>query len=119
MEKIVNVNKMVEVNLLINIRVNNQHFITPERITLLRKIQQTGSLNAASKEMSISYQNAWTIIDEMNKLAPNPLVLKQRGGSGGGGAAISEYGYLIIKEYLFVEQQVIKFTKQLNTEINL
>lgn len=110
---------MTEVNLLINIKFNKQNFINPERIVLLRKIQQTGSLNAASKEMSISYQNAWTIIDDMNKTAPTPLVIKQRGGSGGGGAIISEYGSLIINEYLFVEQQVIKFTQQLNTEINL
>jgi molybdate transport system regulatory protein len=110
---------MIEVHLLINIKLDKKHFITPERIGLLRKIQQTGSLNAASKELSISYQNAWTIIDEMNKLAPNPLVIKQRGGSGGGGAVISEYGNLIIKEYLSVEQQVIKFCNQLNIEINL
>ena len=86
---------------------------------LLRKIQQTGSLNAASKEMSMSYQNAWTLIDNMNKTAPQPLVIKQRGGSGGGGAIISEYGQSILKEYSFVEQQVTKFTQQLNTEINL
>ena len=110
---------MTEVNLIINIKFNNHSLINPERIVLLKKIQQMGSLNAASKEMSISYQNAWTMIDEMNKIAPNPLVLKQRGGTGGGGAAISSYGSLILKEYSFIEQKILEFTRQLNTELNI
>jgi molybdate transport system regulatory protein len=118
MVKNVNANKMTEIKLIINVNLNNQQFISPERIFLLRKIQQTGSLNAASKQLSISYQNAWTVIEDMNKKAPNPLVLKQR-GSGGGGAVISDYGSFILKEYSFIEQQVLKFTEQLNTEINL
>ena len=110
---------MIEVELHINIKFNNRLLLTPERINLLRKVKQTGSLNAASKEMSMSYQNAWTTIDEMNKIAPSPLVLKQRGGTGGGGAVISGYGDLILKEYAAIEQQVEKFGKKLNTEINL
>jgi molybdate transport system regulatory protein len=110
---------MTEVDLLINIKFNRHIFITPERIKLLRMIKQTGSLNAASKEIPISYQNAWTIVNEINKLAPNPLVIKQRGGSGGGGAEISEYGNLILKEYSFIEQQIQEFTQKLNIELNL
>jgi len=54
----------------------------------------------------------------MNKLSQNPLAVKQRGGSGGGGAEISGYGNLVLKEYSLIEQQVIEFTRQLNTEIN-
>ena len=47
---------------------------------------------ARQKKMKISYQHVWTMIDEMNRIAPSPLVLKQRGGSNGGGTAISGYG---------------------------
>lgn len=110
---------MTEVKLLININYDHHLLITPERIKLLRKIQKTGSLNAASKEMSISYQNAWTMIDEINKLTPTPIVIKQRGGSHGGGAVISEFGKLLLKEYSFIEQLVLKFNQKINTEINL
>lgn len=110
---------MTEVNLPVHIRINNLKFLTPERIGLLRKIQQTGSLRESVRLLSMSYQNAWTIIEEINQVAPRPLVSKQRGGSGGGGAVITEYGNLILKEYLLIEQQVLKFQKKLNTELNL
>jgi len=110
---------MTEVDLLIQIRFNKRIFITPKRIDLLRMIKKTGSLNAASKEMSISYQKAWTMINEMNRIAPSPLVIKQRGGSGGGGAEISDYGSLILKEYSFIEKKIHEFSRQLNTELNL
>ena len=111
--------RMTEVDLHINIKFNNKVFLTPQSAELLRKVQQTGSLNAASKAISISYQNAWTLIEDMNNTASSPLLVKQRGGSGGGGAVLTEYGNLIIKDYTFIEQQVAKFCKQLNTEISL
>jgi molybdate transport system regulatory protein len=115
----VNATKMVEVELPVNIHFNKQLFINPLRIDLLRKIKQTGSLNAAAKGLVLSYQNVWTMIDEMNKISPRPLVVKQRGGNGGGGAILSDYGNLILKEYSFIEEEVKKFLKQLNIEINL
>jgi molybdate transport system regulatory protein len=110
---------MIEVSLPIYIKNEGATFITPERVLLMRKILETGSLNAAAKSIPISYQNAWTMINEMNKIAPTPLVTKQRGGSGGGGAILSDYGKLILKEYAFIESEVMKYTKQLNNEINM
>ncbi len=110
---------MTEIDLHINIKFQKMEFINPLRIELLRKVQQTGSLNAAAKAISISYQSAWSLVDGMNKIAPSPLVSKQRGGTGGGGAVVSDYGNMILKEYAYIEQQVGKFCKQLNTEVNL
>ena len=109
---------MVIVELPVYIRLDNIEYINPERITLLRKVASTGSLFSAAKQISISYQKAWTLIDDMNKKAPKPLIVKKRGGSGGGGAEITEYGKLILNEYEFIEQQVKDFTKKLNNEIN-
>jgi molybdate transport system regulatory protein len=110
---------MVEVNLPIHIKNNGLDFLNPDRVLLLRKIQETGSLNAAAKAIGISYQNAWTMINEMNKIAPDSLVDKQRGGKGGGGAVLSDYGKLILKEYSFIEKEVLKFSILLNNEINI
>ena len=111
--------KHTEVNLQINIRHGNDHFITPERMALLRMIRTKGSLRAAAQSLSMSYQTAWTLIDAMNQVASTPLVAKQRGGNGGGGAIISDYGNIIMNEYDAIEKEVIKFTRLLNTEINL
>jgi len=110
---------MTKVDLHIYIQFNNKPFINPQSLALLRKIIDTGSLNTAAKELDISYQNAWKMIDNMNKTAPKPIVMKQRGGTGGGGAVLSDYGLLLMKEYAYIELQVLKFTQQLNNEINL
>lgn len=111
--------KMTEVRLHISVEQNNQMFITAERIDLLQKVQTTGSLHAASKELKMSYQSAWNIIHSINELAPAPVVVKQRGGKGGGGAELSDYGKLLLTEYSFIQKQVELFNKQLNTEINI
>jgi molybdate transport system regulatory protein len=42
-------------------------------------------LSGAAKKLKISYQHAWNLIDEMNHVAPEPLVTLQRGGTNGGG----------------------------------
>jgi molybdate transport system regulatory protein len=114
---IANVIDMIEVKLPIHIHLHKQLFISPLRISLLQKIEQAGSLNSAAKELSISYQNTWNIVDEMNRIASQPLVLKYRGGNGGGGAKLSNYGEFVLKEYSYIEKQVNDFLKLLNNEI--
>jgi molybdate transport system regulatory protein len=106
------------IELPVNINYNEHLFLSPRRIRLLRLIEQTGSINAAARMMSISYQNTWNIISEMNKISPVPVIILQRGGKGGGGAKISEYGKLLLKEYACIENQVDIFLKKLNFEIN-
>lgn len=110
---------MIQVRLHIYIDQDGKKFITPERMALLQKVKSTGSMVAAAKECNISYQNAWTMIDEMNELAPEPIVEKHRGGKGGGGAILSSYGKLLLKEYDLINQQVADFNKRLNVEINI
>jgi molybdate transport system regulatory protein len=80
---------------------------------------QNGSLSGAAKKLKISYQHAWTMIDEMNRTAPEPLVIKQRGGANGGGAEISGYGVKILRDYILIEAEVKKLISQINVEINL
>lgn len=74
---------------------------------------------ALQKKMKISYQHAWTMINEMNSSAPEPLVVKQRGGANGGGADITAYGEKILKEYQLILTQAKKMIDQINVEINL
>ena len=59
--------KLTDINLDIHIRYRNERFVTPERIQLLRMVKSTGSLNAAAKHLSMSYQTAWKIIDANKK----------------------------------------------------
>lgn len=78
---------------------NGQRFLTSKRIALLKLVKQKGSINAASKELKMSYQQAWHFIKEMNEISPLPLVIRQRGGSNGGGAILTRFGETAIKEF--------------------
>jgi len=93
--------------------------LDPAKTWLLYEIMQNGSLSGAAKKLKISYQHAWNMIDEMNRLAPEPLVIKQRGGANGGSSEISVYGERILQEYRQIETQVKKLVDQINVEINL
>lgn len=110
---------MTEVELHIYVRKDKMLVINPERINLLRWIQKTGSLLTAAKKMGVSYNKAWNMLETLNSVSKKPLVEKTRGGKGGGGARITDYGILILKEYEAMENAVNTFTKKLNTEINI
>ncbi len=81
------------------IHKNGDLFLNEKRVELLRQVGSNGSINAASKAMKMSYQQAWHFIKEMNELSPLPLIVRQRGGSNGGGAELTRYGQKMITMY--------------------
>lgn len=103
----------------IEIRKNGALFLDRKRIELLRRIRLTGSILAASKEMKISYQMAWTYIKEINAISPLPVVTMQRGGTSGGGAGLTEYGLSLVGKYLFVEQKHQEYLSVLEEDMDL
>ncbi|MCW3787422.1 winged helix-turn-helix domain-containing protein [Plebeiibacterium sediminum] len=110
---------MTEVELHIHVNKDGKLLVTPERIHLLRLIEETGSLLTASKQVGVSYNKAWKMIDAMNSISSSPVVSKQRGGSGGGGAVVTDFGRLILDEYAVMEKVVSQFTQKFNAEINM
>jgi len=110
---------MIEVDCHISIKKDGVCFLGPIKIELLQEIKKCGSLSQAAKNLKFSYQYAWTMLDEMNKSAPEPLVIKQRGGSNGGGAELSSYGAKILTDYFLIKDQINKLVSQINVEINL
>jgi molybdate transport system regulatory protein len=62
------------------------------RVVLLERIRDEGSMLAAAKAMNMSYRHAWELVEEMNRLAPAPLVERATGGKGGGGTRLTPAG---------------------------
>lgn len=83
------------------------------RIQLLEKIEKSGSISAAAKEMGLAYRNAWLWVDSMNRLAPSPLVEKVTGGTGGGHARLTEEAHKAIKYYKDLHDRLQKFLEPL------
>lgn len=69
------------------------------REELLRLVQQTGSINAASKEMGIPYRKAWTYIDAMEKRLGFALVNRLKGGAGGGESTLTTQAVALLEKF--------------------
>lgn len=73
------------------------------RIRLLEAIDRCGSLNRAAREVPLSYKVAWDALDTMNRLAPQPLVVRSTGGAGGGGTRLTDFARQTVALYRAME----------------
>ncbi len=74
-------------------------FLGSGRIELLERIDKTGSIHAAAKEMKMSYKAAWGRINGMNEIADQPIITRTTGGRGGGGTVLTPYARELIATY--------------------
>jgi molybdate transport system regulatory protein len=92
------------------------------RERLLRLIQKSGSINAASKEMGIPYRKAWTYIDTMEKRLGVSLVNRLKGGCGGGESTLTTEAHMMLEQFDALQQGFQDFVDQkfhtLITELN-
>ncbi len=78
-------------------------------IELLRVLERTGSINSAAKAVGLSYKSAWQKIEQVNNLLPYPLVVKQTGGSGGGGTVLTEEGRQLLQRTAMLQKEFSQF----------
>lgn len=80
-------------------------FLGDKRIRLLEAIDQHGSISQAAKAVPLSYKAAWEAVDNMNNLAPEPVVVRSAGGRHGGGTELTAFGRRLIAFYRALEQE--------------
>ncbi|WP_321519564.1 winged helix-turn-helix domain-containing protein [uncultured Bacteroides sp.] len=105
------------VDAIVTIYRDNEIFIGPNQYRLLKQILADGSINAAAKNLKMSYQHAWHLIDKINRLSPIPVVIRQKGGKDGGGCSLSPYGMQVLESYAMREIEIIKLLEQTNSEL--
>jgi molybdate transport system regulatory protein len=81
-------------------------YIVGNRVALLERIDEFGSIAEAARSMQLAYRNAWLWVESMNRLAPSPLVEKITGGPGGGHARITEEGRKVITKFKELNDKV-------------
>lgn len=87
----------------IQVPYGEQIAIGPGKADLLEAIQRNGSISSAGRAMSMSYKRAWDLVDIMNKSFRQPLVATATGGSHGGGAQVTEFGFEVLRRYRDIE----------------
>ena len=80
----------------------------PGKADLLAAIAEHGSIAAAGRSMGMSYQRAWSLVDELNRYFRSPLVEVSRGGAGRGGARLTTVGREVLATYRMIEQKSAK-----------
>jgi molybdate transport system regulatory protein len=77
--------------------------VGPGKIALLEAIQREGSISAAARALGMSYRRAWELVAELNKIFTAPVVERVTGGSGGGGARLTELGEALLVGFREIE----------------
>jgi molybdate transport system regulatory protein len=83
----------------------------PGKADLLRHILATGSITQSAARMNMSYNRAWILVRDMNRLFCEPLVTTVRGGNAGGGASLTRAGREVLKRYTKMEAACRKVTR--------
>lgn len=106
---------MLSIKGTLGLEANGRNFGGHDRIELLMKIGESGSIAAAAREVGMSYKGAWEAVDAMNNLAGEPLVLRAVGGRSGGGAVLTPRARRLIEVFQHMEAVHQQFLKQLSS----
>lgn len=112
-------NKSLAVNGSIWIECNGERFFGPGPVELLERINETGSINQAAKQMKMSYKKAWEIINMLNAQSSSPLVVTQTGGASGGGSVISAEAKELIAWHRSIRNRFKTFLEKETSKLGL
>ena len=77
----------------------DEKFFGPGVCELLERIQATGSVRLACAQMGLSYSKAWHILNVLEKEAGFQVVIRKKGGAGGGETKLTDEGCALLKQY--------------------
>jgi molybdate transport system regulatory protein len=92
-------------------------FLGGDRISLLEKIDELGSITKAAKSVGISYKTAWDTINMINNQAEKVLVERQTGGKGGGGANLTTEGKKVVTQFRVIQEEHRKYLASLDARL--
>lgn len=79
------------------------------KASILKFVEETGSINKAAQKMEMSYRHAWSYIKEIEKRLNVNLVIRTKGGKGGGGAQLTPYAKDLLKKYIKIKNEIEMF----------
>lgn len=85
--------------------------------SLLRAIEEKGSLRAAAKSLNISYSKAMKIIHRAEKVLNFSLTEKSIGGKGGGGSYLTSEAKDFLEKYEKFREECYESNSRIYNEI--
>ncbi len=99
-----------KINALLALHSEGRFLVGHERIKLLEKVAELGSIAKAAKSTGFSYKTAWDSVNAVNNLLPTPAFLTRPGGRSGGGAEVTEEGRRLIATFHRLEEKLSKIS---------
>ncbi|MCF6264960.1 MAG: winged helix-turn-helix domain-containing protein [Desulfuromusa sp.] len=86
--------------------IEGQPLLGEGRFRLLSAVECAGSINAAAKNLGISYRKAWSQLEDMEQHAPFPLLERRVGGKGGGESQLTAETQELLKNFRLLREQI-------------
>jgi molybdate transport repressor ModE-like protein len=84
----------------------------PGVYSLLKKVNEVGTIKEAATQLGMSYRYAWGLIRKAEEKLGKPLLFAHKGGrSGGGGAELTERGKYFLVEFQRLREQMARATE--------
>ena len=88
------------------LEVDGKPFLGDGRFRILSAIHRCGSINAASRELEISYRKVWAQLQVMAEISPFPLLEKRTGGKDGGATLLTPEALELISKFEIMRGKV-------------
>ena len=86
--------------------------IGPGKVAVLEEIGRSGSISGAGRALRMSYKRTWQLVEDLNSSLGTPVVETAAGGSGGGGAILTEAGRTVIERYRAIEMDTAQAARK-------
>ncbi len=76
------------------------------RLKMLEAIERQGSIQAAAKELKMSYRALWGRITATENRIGRQLLTRNIGGASGGGSQLTPFAKILLENYRDIHQRV-------------
>lgn len=91
---------------------DGQELIGPGIYSILKAIEETGSIASAARKLGYSYKFVWTYIKRLEDVLGVPLVESKRGGKERGVTELTEVGKILLSYYESMSREVEEVLKR-------
>ena len=102
----------MEIRMKIWLEKDGQNLMGEGRIMLLRTIDETGSINAASEKLGISFRHAWGQLKKLEKRLGMRLLESRTGGKGGGGSKLTPEARQLLDEFDALNKDIHNYVRK-------
>lgn len=87
------------------------------KLDLLSAIVQTGSISQGAKKLKMSYRRAWSYLCAIEKRLGQPLLIRKKGGSDGGGTVLTPYAKELLEKFYRLDKETYQFIQSQYSKI--